>query len=183
MWLQAAIKKTFEGNPRMTIQEFIGALEGSGINLQFNQASTGYVSGISYGYQGFLVIGSKLGNDFKWTTIKNRIDYEQERDRSGIQQANDRTRTIMLESGKGIGNHVGSLNPIPEKSKSFYLPARGFSAGVASILDGVSHEDSVHLDNVPHDDNDPLHCEEKGGKTQGNEVITFLIKLDIGNFS
>jgi len=45
----------------MTIQEFIGALEGSGINLQFNQASTGYVSGISYGYQGLSRNRSKLG--------------------------------------------------------------------------------------------------------------------------
>jgi len=27
------------------------------------------------------------------------------------------------------------------------------------------------------------HCEEKGGKNAGDEVITFLIKLDIGEFS
>jgi hypothetical protein len=44
----------------------------------FNQASTGYVSGISYSYKGLVMQGSKLGNAFKWSTIKNIINYEQE---------------------------------------------------------------------------------------------------------
>ena len=113
MWLQTTIKKVPEDNPGMTAQEFIRALESKGINLLFNQASTGYVSGISYGYDGFLVTGSKLGNDFKWTTIKNRIDYKQERDCPAIQQANDRTRFIKHESGTGIGNRKGRFNAIP----------------------------------------------------------------------
>ena len=76
----------------MTIQKFISALEHNGINLQFNQASTGYVSGVSYGYNGFLVTGSKLGNDFKWTTIRNKLDYNQERDRAAIHEANLKTK-------------------------------------------------------------------------------------------
>jgi len=87
----------------------------------------------------------------------------------------------MLESGKGIGIMWEALI-LSGKIKKFLSAARGFSAGVASILDGVSHEDSVHLDNVPHDDNDPLALRRKGGKNAGEEVITFLIKLDIGEF-
>src|SRR5882762_6138462 len=58
MWLQTTIKKTLEDKPGMTTQEFISKLESKGINLLFNQASTGYVSGISYGYDVFLVTGS-----------------------------------------------------------------------------------------------------------------------------
>ncbi len=118
MWLQATIKKTLEDNPGKTVQEFIGALESKGINLLFNQASTGYVSGVSYGYEGFLVTGSKLGNDFKWTTIKNKIDYEQGRDRTAIQLANDRTRSIKLDQEIDIGNRK-IINPLPRNDGSF----------------------------------------------------------------
>jgi hypothetical protein len=50
---------------------------------------TGYVSGISYGYRGGMIVtGAKLGNDFKWSSIKNLINYEQERDRTTIHEAN-----------------------------------------------------------------------------------------------
>jgi hypothetical protein len=164
MWLQTTIKKALEDNPRMTAQEFIRFLENKGINLLFNQASTGYVSGISYGYDGFLVTGSKLGNDFKWTTIKNRTDYEQERDRIAIQQANDRTRSIKLESATEIGNRKGRTNPIPGKSKGLNLPGRTFSEGGESLLDGVSHRDNIDPDGLPYLDDDPLGLRRKRKK-------------------
>jgi hypothetical protein len=35
--------------------------------------------------------GSKLGNGFKWSTIKNIINYEQERDRQRIHETNARS--------------------------------------------------------------------------------------------
>lgn len=118
MWLQATIKKALEDNAGMTTQEFISALESKGINLLFNQASTGYVSGVSYGYEGFLVTGNKLGNDFKWTTIKNTINYIQERDRTAIRQANDRTRSLKLELGSGLGNRE-KINTLPKYDGSY----------------------------------------------------------------
>ncbi len=165
MWLQTSIKKVLEDTPGMTTQEFIRALESKGINLLFNQASTGYMSGISYGYEGFQVTGSKLGNDFKWTTIKNRIDYEQERDRPAIEQVNDRTRSTKLASTTGIGNSTRRFNSIPGKLKLLDLPARpSFSAGVASALDGVSAGDNIHPDNPPYLDNDPLGLRRKRKK-------------------
>ena len=117
-WLQATIKKALEDNPGMTTQEFISSLENKGINLLFNQASTGYVSGVSYGYDAFLVTGSKLGNDFKWTTIKNTINYIQERDRTAIQQANDRTRSLKLEPETGLGNSK-RINTLPKYDGSY----------------------------------------------------------------
>jgi hypothetical protein len=68
----------------MSTNEFISRLEARGVKVLFNQASTGYVSGISYSYQGMVMQGSKLGNGFKWSTIKNIINYEHERDRQRI---------------------------------------------------------------------------------------------------
>jgi hypothetical protein len=88
MKLQTIIKDALSTKDKLTCSEFMQALQARGVEARFNIASTGYVSGISYSYKGMIMTGSKLGNDFKWTSIKNRIDYEQERDHSVIRQAN-----------------------------------------------------------------------------------------------
>ncbi|HNP07162.1 MAG TPA: relaxase/mobilization nuclease domain-containing protein [Cyclobacteriaceae bacterium] len=101
MKLQVLIRGILQGKQGIATREFIKALEDKGINVLFNQASTGYVSGISYGYEGIIIKGAKLGNDFKWGTIKDSINYEQERDRTTIHQANDRTKSLNLVPGTG----------------------------------------------------------------------------------
>ncbi|MBA4055604.1 MAG: hypothetical protein C0490_12895, partial [Marivirga sp.] len=95
MRVQVLIKDALASKPKLTCSEFIHLLESKGVNVLFNQASTGYVSGISYSYEGMTFTGSKLGNDFKWTTIKNSIDYEQERDRAAIHETNTRARSVQ----------------------------------------------------------------------------------------
>ncbi|PZR27273.1 MAG: hypothetical protein DI538_25825 [Azospira oryzae] len=92
--MQVLIREVLSSKPKLTSSEFIQALEKKGINVLFNQATTGYVSGISYSYGGMTITGSKLGNDFKWTTIKSVINYEQERDRAAIHQTNTRTERL-----------------------------------------------------------------------------------------
>lgn len=104
MKLQVLIRGILQENHGMPTKEYIKALEDKGINVLFNQASTGYVSGISYGYEGVIIKGAKLGNDFKWGSIKNSINYEQERDRATIHQANDRTKSLNLHAGAGDGH-------------------------------------------------------------------------------
>lgn len=90
MKLQVLLKQVLEHKP--TVEQFIKELESKGINILFNQAGTGFVSGISYGYQGMQFKGAHLGNAYKWQAVKNSISYEQERDRAAIYQANLRTR-------------------------------------------------------------------------------------------
>jgi hypothetical protein len=90
MKLQVIIKNVLSQKP--DAEQFIKQLELQGINVLFNQASTGFVSGISYGYEGMQFKGAHLGNAYKWQAIKNVISYEQERDRAAIYQANVRTR-------------------------------------------------------------------------------------------
>ncbi|MCB0492497.1 MAG: relaxase/mobilization nuclease domain-containing protein [Cyclobacteriaceae bacterium] len=104
MKLQVLIRGILQEKQVITTREFIKALECKGINVLFNQASTGFVSGISYGFEGIIIKGVKLGNDFKWSTIKGRINYEQERDRTTIHQANDRTKSINPDAGTGDGH-------------------------------------------------------------------------------
>lgn len=90
MKLQVTIKNLLTQKP--TAEQFIKHLEAQGINVLFNQASTGFISGISYGYDGMQFKGAHLGNAYKWQAIKNAINYEQERDCTAIYQANIRTR-------------------------------------------------------------------------------------------
>lgn len=95
--LQVIIKQLLSSSQKLTCSEFIHALQSKGVNVLFNQATTGFVSGISYSYKGNTITGSKLGNDFKWGTIKNLIDYQQERDREIIQQGNNKTKSFQQE--------------------------------------------------------------------------------------
>src|SRR5688572_9748454 len=80
MAMQIILKDVLQSKYKMTTNEFIWNLQAKGVDVLFNQASTGYVSGISYRYLGITITGAKLGNDFKWSSIKNNINYEQERD-------------------------------------------------------------------------------------------------------
>jgi hypothetical protein len=108
MKLQVLIKGLMK--EKLTTVQFISRLEKSGINVLFNQAGTGFVSGISYGYEGTQFKGAHLGNAYKWQAIKNGISYEQERDRAAIYQANVRTRVRQSEretNGTGTTGSAG----------------------------------------------------------------------------
>lgn len=104
--LQTMIEDILSSKRKLTCSEFIQKLEGKGVNILFNQASTGYVSGISYSYKGVTITGAKLGNDFKWGSIKTSVDYSQERDCATIQQANSKTKTININSGITVKAHL-----------------------------------------------------------------------------
>jgi hypothetical protein len=96
--LQAILKQVLAQKSKPTTKEFIHTLEKKKVNVLFNQATTGYVSGISYSYNGITITGAKLGNDFKWASIKTNIDYDQQRDQQIIKQTNERTK--RLSSGR-----------------------------------------------------------------------------------
>lgn len=115
--LQKLIKDVLSPRPRISCSEFIQSLQERGIHVRFNVASTGYVSGISYSYRHMTVTGSKLGSDFKWTTLRNKIDYQQERDRAIIENSNTRTQVDSGTKLKSTRKH----NTFSETSKGFDL--------------------------------------------------------------
>lgn len=102
--LQTIIQKILQDKTRLTTEQFIKALHKHKINVLFNQASTGYVSGISYSYEGITITGAKLGNDFKWASIKDSIDYDQQRDQKIIKQTNEQTKKISPYSRNRSAN-------------------------------------------------------------------------------
>lgn len=144
--LQSIIKIVLGSRKKLSCSEFIKALNSKGVNTLFNQASTGYVSGITYSYKGFTIKGAKLGNDFKWTSIKNQIDYQQERDKRIIQKANARKKSDSYATSsfgyKKSGTAGRNLNTTewPESLDSFNLE---------SLLKGYSHGDLLHAEQQP----------------------------------
>lgn len=92
--LQVILKKILQNDKNLTTTEFISRLQKKGVDILFNQATTGYVSGISYRYNGIIINGAKLENNYEWSSIKNSINYEQERDRTEIYRANLRSISI-----------------------------------------------------------------------------------------
>jgi hypothetical protein len=111
--LQVLVKEVIENKLDLNIQTFISKLEAKGVNVLFNQASTGFVSGISYGYQGLQFKGAHLGNAYKWQAIKTGTGYEQERDRTAIYEANVRTiahRAERTAAGEDSKRTAGQRN-------------------------------------------------------------------------
>lgn len=128
MAMQIIIKDVLQSKYKMSINEFISTLNVKGIDVMFNQASTGYVSGISYSYQGMIVTGAKLGNDFKWSSIKNSINYEQERDRPTIYEANARSKST-----------IDQLRAGNEHAHGYIANAQQSNVRYRSIPDSISH--------------------------------------------
>ena len=118
--LQVAIRKTLQDHPGMNLEDFVFRLEDKGVHVLFNQASTGHVSGISYGLGDFVITGSKLGNDFKWRSIASRINYDQERDHSVIRDTNERTkyRNVSQESIRPFGETLQAGESKKQSSES-----------------------------------------------------------------
>ena len=137
-----------------TMQDFIHNLEAQNINVLFNQASTGRVSGITYQVPGFKIRGQTLGNQFKFGSITKQINYEQSRDGQAIHQANSRTRERFGASKeKGYSGDQGrhqvldGINSIGDsKSKqnsqlSARTSARYYSNNETDQRDGKETED------------------------------------------
>jgi hypothetical protein len=153
--MQVIIGDVLESKNQMSTNEFISKLESRGVQVLFNQASTGYVSGISYSFQGMVMQGSKLGNGFKWSTIKNIIDYEQERDRQRIHEANVRSEYAIdkLRAGNkhaqssrtGIRKGAVGYEQIPVRTPAYAICIFRPSFA-ASIIRAAIHEAERELD-------------------------------------
>lgn len=161
--LQILIKTITKGRP--TTEEFIQLLEKQGVNILFNQASTGFVSGISFGYEGLLFKGASLGQAYKWHAIQNSISYEPERDREAISEGNIRTRNAKLaRAGEGgvtgaaatrsihIGGDIevaaGDTNHAPQSTISLQAGSADAGEGNRQETGRIGNEDSGHQPDV-----------------------------------
>ncbi|MDN3551260.1 relaxase/mobilization nuclease domain-containing protein [Mucilaginibacter aquaedulcis] len=140
MKLQEIIKDVLSKKPNTA--QFIQALESKGINVLFNRASTGFVSGISYGYEGMQFKGAQLGNVYKWQAIKNAISYEQERDRTAIHQANIRTRAWQQSATAGESAARGTAAGTYGDTKVAAGNRKAIQQGAGKLQDQIRAKDS-----------------------------------------
>ncbi|GAA4919802.1 relaxase/mobilization nuclease domain-containing protein [Mucilaginibacter defluvii] len=140
MQLQEIIKDVLSRKPDTA--QFIQALESKGINVLFNQASTGFVSGISYGYEGMQFKGAQLGNAYKWQAIKNAISYEQERDRTAIYQANVRTTDWQRSARTDKSVPRGTATGIHADTKVIAGNRKDIQQSAGKLQDQIRAKDS-----------------------------------------
>ncbi|ENI6448157.1 relaxase/mobilization nuclease domain-containing protein [Escherichia coli] len=80
--LQNALQAALVGKPDLST--FIDRLQAVGIDPAFNVASTGNISGVSFGIKNneknIYFKGSQLGKKFSWNTIKTKVKYDKNRD-------------------------------------------------------------------------------------------------------
>ena len=166
--LQRVIKSVLENRPGITTDEFIRALESKGVRVLFNQATTGFVSGISYDYEGFPIKGAKLGNDFKWSSIKSAINYEQERDRTIIHETNLITKANRPTAGTNPNSDQRDRNTSREeieRSRPFFsIP------DTASLLEGLTQENSRSADYESYLATDSLGRPRKKKRRKGRRM-------------
>ncbi len=65
---------------KLLITEFVQQLAIHNIKALPNIASTGRMNGFSFEYNGIAFKASQLGKSYSWSTLQNRLDYQQERD-------------------------------------------------------------------------------------------------------
>jgi hypothetical protein len=144
--LQVLVKKVIGNNAKLSTAKFIKALEAKGINVKFNQATTGYVSGISYRYEGFITTGVKLGHDYKWSEIKRFLDYNQERDRQVIHEANQ--RSVVEVPKDELQRTRRAFRNIPKFKE--LVPETGFVKVLGELLEngpgGTAHHMEERID-------------------------------------
>ncbi|SKD08434.1 Relaxase/Mobilisation nuclease domain-containing protein [Chitinophaga ginsengisegetis] len=145
MKLQTLVKSAM--NQYLSTVEFIKSLEARGVNILFNQAKTGFVSGISYGYEGMIFKGAALGNTYKWSSVKSIISYEQERDHTAICEANIRTKSRNTSNGPGNDYHShernsslvqGNSNAVSDRATKTHQQAKQRASSHISVFEGYS---------------------------------------------
>lgn len=118
------------------IQSFIQNCRQEGIYLLFNQSNTtDRVSGVTYiNENGFMVKGQKLGNQYKWSNLSQKLNYgKQSRDGETIRQTNIDTRArfenVLNEANRGSEIGSGHSN----RSTSNYFKESEYSISADEI--------------------------------------------------
>jgi len=146
--LQRLLDEAIKDKP--TALELAERLQAAGVGVRANLASTGRMSGFSFGVDGVWFKGSDLGAAYKWGGLqKAGVTYDEARDRSGLQRfaaaVADRAERQDVAAGRaadaggieavagghfhGDGAGLGAAGPTPS----------GRDAGAGSIRSGNSH--------------------------------------------
>lgn len=97
-----------------TVSELIEQLEGAGIAVHPNIASTGRVSGLAYELEGVRVTSKAMGRGFTWSNLQKRgLSYEPSRDDETVRAARGRRQAEAAAALEGGGDAGGGGADIP----------------------------------------------------------------------
>jgi hypothetical protein len=139
--LQHQVKEALKQSA--TMSEFIRNLERQNINVLFNQASTGRVSGITYLVPGFKIRGQALGNQFKFGSIIKQINYEQSRESQAISRANRRTKARFGASEQNIQGIPYPKTGVPFSKEWYHSSKSKGIGGFSEIPFGIIDKDQT----------------------------------------
>jgi len=82
--LRRILDAAVEGKP--TAVEFAERVEAAGVEVRANLASTGKMSGFSFGYQGESYAAGRVADRFRWGKLSKKVIYVEDRDREELEQ-------------------------------------------------------------------------------------------------
>ncbi|MFA6121070.1 MAG: relaxase/mobilization nuclease domain-containing protein [Sideroxydans sp.] len=140
-----------------TIEQLVERLALAGVNTRINQsATTGKISGFSFEYEGIPFAASKIGKEYGWQHLKERIAYEQ-------QDGTTEQVTQQSKPESTAGNDIATAGPKPAQdnarghdrvvktaasSDEQVAPKRTIrSGGAAELRVGVLDSRDWHRDN------------------------------------
>lgn len=97
-----------------TVSEMIEQLEGAGVSVHPNIASTGRISGLAYEIDDIRVTSKAMGRGFTWANLQKRgLDYEPDRDDAAIRETRGRRQAEAAAFIEGSGDTGGRGEDLP----------------------------------------------------------------------
>jgi len=178
MFLQKVLSDILKNN-KLSMQDFIQQCEAKNINLLFNQASTGRISGITYFHGAFKAKGQALGDRFKWMEIIKRLDYEQDRDSEAVGKANGRTRSKYGDFTQASAGDTGRTGDTIGNAQS--VPGNRQNSGDSNLTSvkvrGAGEQIEPNRERSPERDQDADHMYRDTADTMYHDTSDLNIQI------
>ncbi|MDP2760245.1 MAG: relaxase/mobilization nuclease domain-containing protein, partial [Sideroxyarcus sp.] len=103
--IRKALEEALTDKP--TVEQLVERLALAGVNSRINQsATTGKISGFSFEYEGIPFAASKIGKEYGWQHLQERITYEQ-------QDGTTEQDTQQSKPESTAGNDIAAAGPKP----------------------------------------------------------------------
>lgn len=123
--LQKIVAEATKGKP--TASEFVARLQAQGVSVWPNVASTGRLTGFSFGIGGVAFTGNQLGDRYRWARLqKAGVSYDMERDMAALLAARPAVDPAELSAELAGAEPVGIEGDAPVQPQA--LPLDGFRA-------------------------------------------------------
>jgi len=145
--LQTLVSEATQGRP--TASEFVARLQAQGVSVWPNVASTGRLSGFSFGLEGVAFTGQQLGDKFRWGRLKKAgINYDPARDLDALTAARPTDPAALAELSEAVTQvEAEAPAPVPEADVEQERPAiaegldlTAEELELARLLEGESRE-------------------------------------------